>query len=542
MTRFLSLKRVAFSIVATCGAMGAATAAEPYDMGVMEPGVTYTYPAYAVVTGEYTPSVTGPVKFVYSTNPLALYTSKGHEDESFVAGKHAYTSGGQVMTYSELQAGTTYYIYSALSLMEGSVTIQEGASELKVVTIYPPTDTDVPYSVSENYTVDITFNYPVTVDNALLLVNGARKTISAVPDNTCVTCDVSGAMMDFYRDGTMKEGDEITLRLLQVKDASDPDNKFEEKGKLEIKYKMAAKPAEIVDVVNASLKGDNVFNSYYTTNDENAKIHFVFDRELSSEKTPVARLTYGNADNIEVGIYTEDVKGNNEGNTASFDFSGKLRRPIDMLPLSTSATQPDFIHGSFADIYTPDGQRVYTGSMSNPTGYSLSFSINVLQFSIAADFTPARGSALVPGQEMEIWVMNGDKLNFSGIRFDYILNNEQCEHIIPVEDIKIEADSMSDDAMLYTFKVPAINMDPDSKVTVSLADLECADGLDHNNDVMAEFSYKTSGVEEIEGDALKGSFDIYDIAGVAVMRGATRSDLRNLKKGIYIINGKKVII
>ncbi len=60
--------------------------------------------------------------------------------------------------------------------------------------------------------------------------------------------------------------------------------------------------------------------------------------------------------------------------------------------------------------------------------------------------------------------------------------------------------------------------------------------------VMAEFSYKTSGVEEIEGDALKGSFDIYDIAGVAVMRGATRSDLRNLKKGIYIINGKKVII
>ena len=157
------------------------------------------------------------------------------------------TSGGQVMTYSELQAGTTYYIYSALSLMEGSVTIQEGASELKVVTIYPPTDTDVPYSVSKNYTVDITFNYPVTVDNALLLVNGARKTISAVPDNTCVTCDVSGAMMDFYRDGTMKEGDEITLRLLQVKDASDPDNKFEEKGKLEIKYKMAAKPAEIVD-------------------------------------------------------------------------------------------------------------------------------------------------------------------------------------------------------------------------------------------------------------------------------------------------------
>ena len=76
MTRFLSLKRVAFSIVATCGAMGAATAAEPYDMGVMEPGVTYTYPAYAVVTGEYTPSVTGPVKFVYSTNPLALYTSR----------------------------------------------------------------------------------------------------------------------------------------------------------------------------------------------------------------------------------------------------------------------------------------------------------------------------------------------------------------------------------------------------------------------------------------------------------------------------------
>lgn len=517
-------------------------AAEPYDMGVMEPGVTYTYPAYAVVTGEYTPSVTGPVKFVYTTNPLAIYSSKGHEDESLISGSHAYTSGGQVMTYSELQAGTTYYIYSAMSMMEGAVTIQEGASELKVVAIDPPADTDAPYSVSDDYTVDITFNYPVTVDNALLLVNGARKTVSAVSNNTYVTCDVAGAMMDFYRDGTMKEGDEITLRLLQVKDASDPDNKFEGKGKLEIKYKMAAKPAEVVEIINAGLKGDNVFNSYYSSNDEKGKIHFVFDRELSSEKTPVARLTYGNADNIEIGIYTEDVQGNNEGNTASFDFSGKLRRPIDMLPASTPDTQPAFIHGSFADIYTPDGQRVYTGSISNPNGYSLSFSMNVLQFTIAADFTPARGTTLVPGQEMEIWVMNGDKLNFSGIRFDYMSNNEQHEYIIPVDEIKIEADSMSDDAMLYTFAVPAINMDSDSKVTVSLADLECADGLDHNNDVRAEFSYETSGIEEIAGDALEGSFDIYDIAGVAVMRGATRSDLRNLKKGIYIVNGKKIII
>lgn len=459
MTRFLSAKRVALIMVATYGAMGAAVAAEPCDLGVMEPGVTYSYPAYVTVTGEYTPTVTGPVKFVYTTNPLSIYTSKDHGDDSLIKGSHAYTSGGQVITYSELEAGVTYYLFENMSLMAGDVTIQEGSSELKVISVNPAVDPDDPnyyggaYSVSSNYTIDLTFNYPVTVDNAILLVNGSRKTVSAVPNNTYVSCDVASAMMDFYREGIMKEGDELTLRLLQVKDATDPENKYDGKGKLELTYKMAAKPGEIVDVVNASLKGDNTFNSYYSTNDENGKIHFVFDRELSQEMMPTARLTYGDADNLEVGIYRENVEGENDGNTATFDFTGKLRRPIDMLPNSTSSTQPAYIHGSFANIYTEDGQRVYTGSMSNPTGYSLSFSMNTLQYTIAADFTPARGAKLLPGQNMEIWVMNGDKLNFSGIRFEYTLNDEQKEYVIPVADVKIEADSMSDDAMLYTFVV-----------------------------------------------------------------------------------------
>lgn len=542
MTRFLSCIKTAVVAAAMGGGALAAQAADPVDFGTLVPGETYSFPAYTEVSGEYTPSVTGPVRIFYSTSLLALYTSPDHSSESQVNASHSYVDGGQMMSYTELTAGTTYYLYSNMTLMDGTFKIMEGKTDLEVTRVSPDLKDDELFSVSSNYTIDVGFNTPVTLSNALLIVNGTSKKVTYTVTNSSVSCDVATPIMDMYHDGLLKEGDTMTLRLVRVADALDENNRYGDNGKLEIDFKMAAKPAELVEIINASQSDvNNPFMSYYATGDEAGIISFVFDEPLAKDGS-VAKITYGDADNIEVGIYVEEVPGVNTGNTAAFNFCGKLRRPIDMLPASTSATQPSNLHILFSNIRTEDGQRVYTARMANPSGYSMSFRITTLQYTISSDFTPGRGSKLKAGQEMEIWVMNGAYIHSSGIRFDYVENGDQASITVPMSQVKVETDPISDTDMIYTFAVPALNADEDTPVTVTFADAECADGLDHSKELTAEFGYDTTGVENIAADSADDSVTVFNAAGVCVLRNADRSQLLSLPGGLYIVNGKKHIV
>lgn len=540
-----ALAVVAMPILAqnTGGSTQTVYADDQYDMGVLVAGQTYEFPAYKPVKGEYTPSVTGPVKFKYSSSPLGLYTSPTYSEESFVNGSHSYVTGGQMMSYDKLEAGKTYYIYHSFPLSGGTLVISEGTTELAVSAVSPKLAEGEYFSVSENYTIDVSFNYPVSITNAWLIAGEERAKVGASVSNSSVTCSVADVIMDFYSRGIISKDDKVTLRILGITDATDAENMYNGNGKLEIEFLMPDKPGELVKVINADQGAlANPFMSYYATDDEAGKISFVFDKELAADKTPYGKITYGDPDNLEVGVYTESVPGTIADKTATFDFTGKLRRPIDMLPASNTDTQPDNLHILFADIYTADGQRVFTNRMANPSGYSVSFKLNVIQYSVSSDFTPVRGSDIVPGTEMEIWVMNGAHVNCSGISFDYTSNGRPERVVVPMSEVKAEADPLSDDDIIYTLKVPEMTIDENTKITVSLADAECADGLDHTADFTAVFGYKTSGVEAIQaGDSLK-SIDVYNVAGVCVLKNASRSALNTLPKGLYIVNGQKIAI
>ncbi|MDE5808064.1 MAG: hypothetical protein K2H76_08090 [Muribaculaceae bacterium] len=539
------------AVVSTCIALGSYSAesyAETVDLGALEPGKEYSWPQYATVTGTYTPSVTGPVKFEFSTSTVPLYSSPDHNEDSIVSGEHSYSERGKVMTYKELQGGKTYYLYAPQVLDASTLIIYEGTQEIKLISTAPSIDPESPdyyggkLSASSTYEVTVNFNFPVTFGNTFLVApDNTRLPITAKSSEASIACDIAPAMMDFYHDGKIKEGDEVTLRILQVVDATDKDNKYNKNGRCDIKFTVAAKPLELLNIVGAKYNSvENVFNSYYLPGDEEALIKFVFDAPLSNDRKATASIEYGASDNIEVGVYRESIEAAHEDATAIFDFSGKLRRPIDMLPASDSNTQPESIYVSFGNLYSPDGQRAYTGSKSNPSGYPLSFLINVLQYTVVGDFTPARGTDLIFGEPMEIWVMNGDKIIYDAIRFEYTEGGEEKYYDLPEEAVKETPDPESEGAMLYTFTIPTLPCDDDTPVIVRMTGLQCADGLEHSNDVYGEFTRATSGVSEIAaaGEAL----DVYDIAGVRVIKGGSKDSLSGLAKGIYIVNGKKVVI
>lgn len=541
MTKFLSFIKTTLACVAFSGVAFSASAAEDVNLGVLEPGVTYEFPQYSSVYGEYTPSVTGPVKIIYTCSPLTLCTSKTISDESKVDYTHSYSEMGQIASYQELKGGETYYLLG-YTMDAGSFVIQEGSTELKLVSVSPDLSEGEYFSVSSNYVIDLAFNAPVNVGNVFLIVGDERESINATPSNSYLTCYVANAIMDFYNRGMLKKGDVMTLRVMNVTDAFDENNKYNGNGRLEVDFVMNSKPAQLVEVTNANVGFlENPFNSYYLTGNEAATISFIFDEELSTTNEPVATITYGNSDNLEVGVYNENVPGVNEGNTAEFNFSGKLRRPIDMLPASTPETQPDYLGIVFYDIYSADGQRVYTGMQTNPTGFSMSFKLNVIQYTIASDFTPGRDATLEPGTQMEIWVMNGAFISSNGIKISYISNGQAASVVIPMSEVIVEEDPVAQEDLIYTFTVPDINVDPDTKVTISFDDVECADGLDHSGDLSAEFGYHTTGVEGIISDSCD-TVTVYNYAGIRLMNKVSRNELSKLPQGLYIVNGKKLKI
>lgn len=543
-------KTAALSAFIALGSYSAKAHAETVNLGALEPGKEYSWPQYATVQATYTPSVTGPVKFVYTQSaPLGLFTTPDHKDGTEVYGDFSYGDNGQIKSYPELQAGTTYYIYSALTMDAGSLVIYEGNQQLTLLGTIPSTDPENKdyyggkFSISRNYSVNVNFNFPVSVGNVNILApDDSSQEVTSKVYGGAVECDVAPALMLLYKTGSIKEGDEVTLRLFQVRDASDASNRYNGNGRCDITFTVAAKPVELVEVIGADPKSnENVFNSYYLPGDEAAIIKYVFDGPLSSEKNAVATIEYGNSDNIEVGVYSENVQASNEGNTAIFDFSGKIRRPIDMLPASDEKTQPEYIYVSFGNLFSLDGQRAYTGSKSNPSGYGMSFLINVLQYTVVGDFTPARGTEIKFEEPMEIWVMNGDKIRYDAIRFEYMQNGEQKYFDLPKDEVKETEDPYSEDARLYTFTVPTLPCDLNSNVIVRMTGVTCADGLDHSDDIYGEYTFGMSGIGEIgapEAEAL----DVFDIAGVRVLSGADRDALTTLAKGIYIVNGKKVVI
>lgn len=550
--KYIYKSRVLTALMAVCAFLfcSMTVKAEMVDLGSLEPGVTYSFPQYKGVKANYTPTQSGPVRFLWTCSPLTLYSSPDHNEESIVGGQHAYTQNGQLMSYSYLEAGHTYYIYAEMCIMSGELVITEGDSEIKLVHSEPCLNEDDAdyyggaFSISKNYRIYLDFNIPVTVGNCLLIAGEEREKVNPFVNGTNVSFDVNDVIMNFYRSGAIAKGSKLTLRVLQVKDASNDENKYGESGRLELEFTMADKPAEVVDTEGFSFKSvSNPFCSYYLPGDESGVMKLIFDRTISSGVVPQADVTYGNPDNLDLGIHRETIYGTVNDSVVAFDFTGKLRRRIDMIPEGDPAQLPTAFYVSYNNIYTEDGQRAYTGAISNPTGFAASYIINELQYTIAADFVPARGTALKPGDAFEIWVMNGSQIQYEDICIDYMENGESKTIAVGKENITetIDSFSASGNDMLYNFTTPEFNADPESEVAVYMKGLICADGLDHSDDVRGNFKSATSGVAGIEADE-NGVSDVYDITGKRVLKSATRSQISGLDKGIYIVDGKKMVV
>ena len=510
-------------------AAATANAANTLDWGEIQPNVVYNYDSMVPVMGTFTSTQTGTIRCYNSGSVIAPYEEAAHENPIMSANDFYGANGEKVRVYNVTE-GQTLYFYNVMPLDGGSFRIATGDEEV-VLSRAIPAAGDTPVSLSTNYDVSLSFTIPVKCTKATIEVNGEKAELTPYVSNTYITINWFNTVRQWYREGKIKAGDTLTLTVTGIRDAGNSANRPDfgnGVGKLILNYKMAGKPAELVWEKGTPVSGVSDFLSYYLPGGDEGIVSYTFSEDLDPQCHPKAEISYGDPDNIEMGMYKEYPPVTVEGKTVSINLQGVKRFPEEMLP---GLPAQKFIDLTVSGIKSADGQYVLTGYSASPYSFGYSYNFKTLVYSIAADWIPAAGSQLNGGEEMEIWVLNGSKIMFDTVDFSYVKDGKPYKVSVPYSDLKVENDSYSADDLLYYLSAPTIEADPDSEILVTFGGLKCADGLDHDSDILAKYKSSTTGVEGIE--AAEGDNVYYDLTGRRVA---------SPEKGIYIHNGKKVVI
>ncbi len=510
-----------------CAAVSSASAAEVIDWGDLQPDVVYDYDAMVAVMGTFTPSESGIIRCYSTGSQIAPYVEPSH-DTPIESTQSYYGPAGEKVRVYPVTAGTPLYFYNSFPLDAGTFRIVTGSEQIELAEVTPKAN-GTPVSLSSNYSATLSFSIPVKCTKCTLSVNDTSVEVTPSVSNSYITINWFNTLLNWYNEKKLKGGDVVTLTITGLRDANDANNRPDfgnGKGKLVLEFTMAAKPAELVWESGTPTSGVSDFLTYYLPGSDQGLVKLVFSEDIDPKCHPVAELTYGDIDNIELGMYIEKVPVSIEGKTVTVDLQGVTRFPDEMVP---GLPTQKFIDLKIVGIKSIDGQYVLTGYAASPYSFGYSYNLKSVVYSIAADWVPAAGSPLSGGEEMEIWVLNGQNIKFDSVDFSYVKDGQPAKVSVPYSDLKATVDSA--DAMLYNLTAPNIDADADTDITVSFGGLLCADGLDHSTDIFVRYKASSSAVEGISAEEFENKY--YDLTGRRVVAPS---------KGIYICNGKKVIV
>ncbi len=502
-------------------------AANPVDLGELKPEVIYNYDAMVPVMGYYVPAESGIIRCYSSGSQISPYMEETH-DTPIDASQSFYGASGEKVRIYNVNAGETLYFYNSFPLDGGTFRISVDQEPVQLVDVSPKADGSK-LSLSSNYSATLSFNIPINCTKCTVAVNGEKAEITPNVVNSYITINWFNTLRQWYRDGKIKEGDTMTLTVTGIRDVTDAVNRpdfGDGPGKLVLNYVMAARPAELLWEKGTPSAGVTDFLTYYLPGSDEGIVSLMFSEELDPNCRPLTELTYGDIDNLELGMYIERPPVSVEGNTVTVNLQGVTRFPEQMIPGLPAQSTIDL---KITGIKSADGQYVLTGYSASPYSFGFGYNLKSVVYSLGADWMPLPGSPLLSGDDMEIWVLNGSKIVFDSVDFSYIKDGAPVKVSVPYSELTVTKDSADD--MLYNLTAPTMTPDPETEIIVTFGGLKCADGLDHDSDILAKYKSASTGVDGIMADDSCKVY--YDLTGRRVA---------NPSRGIYVLNGKKVLV
>lgn len=493
--------------------------------GEVEPGKTYEYKGMTPVEGFYVAKQTSQIR-CYSTGDIVnAYYDAAHTNP-IEPTQHYYTPEGTKVRYYPTTQGDTVFLYNNFPLSDGTFRLEDGKEQISYPTLTPsPTSGEL--SMSTDYRLSLAFNIPVKISKCKMQAGDTSVEMPLNVSGQTATVNWHNTLMDWYASGIVGAGSELTLTFTGIRDEYDSSNRpdyGDGLGKLIIRYKMAAEPARLVEEHNTPASGTPDFLSYYLPGGEEGLVRLFFNRDLQADCKPEATIQYGDPDNLELGLYIEHPPVRISGGMVEIDLRGKTRFPDDMVP---GLPQQPYIGLRITGLRSSEGQLVLTGSTASPYTFGFNYRYKTVAYSIGADWYPLPGSELKAGDKMEIWVLNGNKIQFDTVDFTFTKSGSEATASVPYSSLKALPDPTYDDAMIYTLSAPALDADEGSDVTVTFGGLKCADGLDHSGDIRVRYKAGTSGVDTLDTESREGlQFDLQGRRASASSRGIIIRDGR----------------
>lgn len=504
------------------------------NLGALELDKTYTLKAETPYYGYFTPEKSGWL--VVEGTSVAFFTPvvewKGSmqatlwdDDRNQYAITSINTNNADLKRYEiHVDAGTTYWFVRSNtpeSDVDCSLSMNKERNLLYYGPLYAEGQVVTPTKKTQ---LSFSFNRKVKYATATVVANGNTVSLSGRTNGTNINVDVKDILIDMAtQKGYVKPGDELEIHITGIRSA---DGEFTLDKDIDAKYIMGDVPVALVKATNT----EGSILTWYEPGDPAGMITLEFSDKISQASAIInyGKTGRGTESSDFVRIPIEPII---EGNKLILDLTGVRRLPSDMI----AADGIDFSEDDFKKITIGiTGIRDENGQSTYPSSKWMTFDLVTLTADIASYFIPGDGSNIDDEKEITIWINDESKLKYSGVDFTYIQNGEQ--KVMTVTDMKKVS---AEDADFPTAKMVTVNIPDEVRgkgdIMVSLHDLTCADGKDYSKDIAAEFVSNTStGIQNVQ---LKqpAHVEIYNLNGLKLNPSTA------LKKGVYIVNGKKVV-
>lgn len=513
-----------------------ATYAKEVDLGAMQLDTDYEVKGdFNSYIGSFTATTDGTL-IANSTGSDGLHPYCQKLDDMESEGNAiAYTADNfyPLQYHFDVTAGTTYYFYKDFSMNPFTFRLSMDAGNGITITKATPEAGSV-FNVSDGGLVSVQFSRAINFNSQAKVVAGDQEAaVDANGLSNIISLEIKEPLFKWLSEGTLKAGDKFIVRLFDVTAADDATMIYGTDGTADIEYIIGEMPIQLVDTTNAS----GTFKSYYMPNDPTGIVTLTFDGDVASA---IVSLSFGSTD-VEGDYYIEEITPVIKDKTITIDLTGKHRTPDTMV---ASGTNYNNMILNVRKVLDTTGQHAYSAGQGTIGGFLFTYDeLEVVTANVMCEFTPRPGSTITAETaNIEIWITDEAKLSYDGVKFT---TNTGVEMV--VTDFKKEVDPYDETASILTVPVPkeltqttTFNEETPT-VTVTLNNLQSADGIDHSNDVRATYNLGIAAVDKVFGDNTT-EFTVYNAQGILVLHTTNRDEVKNLPEGIYIINGVKFLI
>lgn len=270
---------------------------------------------------------------------------------------------------------------------------------------------------------------------------------------------------------------------------------------------------------------------------EEGLLTFTFTDELNTDKSKVTvDLAYGDSEAGSMGSFNPDFTI--EGKTVVVDIRG-YRFP-ETVETSRNGEVQTVITMNIKGLTTADGRAILTNNASAGTsGIVVTYPLKKQEISFYYDFLPTEGSSLSGCSEIIIWLPEEvGVLTFDKVLLQWLNNRGTLQ----TKEFKAEEVPFAYDESYagYVSHIPLAGVSKDREVTLTVEGGMLSNG--DSVEITGKFNTDPTGIDSVLGDDANAVVKLYTIDGILVKEAPAATVLTGVKKGVYIMNGKKVVV